>query len=108
LNFRAIKSVASGVSNLVSAANKAMQAINCRRAFLHMCVSEFKQRCNFFDSMVLPILDYACEVWAVDKAVGKPAEQLHKQFRKMYLALEATLQTSSFYLWLHAIYQASL
>ena len=52
--------------------------MNRRCAFLH--ISDPKQRCKLFDSLVLPILSYATEVWAVDKKVGESAEQLHWQF----------------------------
>ena len=83
--FHATKSLAHGVSKLVSAANKAMHAMNRRCAFLH--ISDPKQRCNLFDSLVLPILSYACEVWAVDEEVGKPAEQLHRHFLKHVLGV---------------------
>ena len=57
--------------------------MNRRCAFLH--ISDPKHRCKFFDSLVLPILSYASEVWAVDKEVGKSAEQLHRQFLKHVL-----------------------
>ncbi len=66
--FHATKSLAYGVSKLVSAANKAMHAMNRRCAFLH--ISDPKQRCDLFDSLVLPILSYASEVWAVDEKPG--------------------------------------
>ena len=36
-------------------------AMNRRCAFLH--ISDPKQRCKLFDSLVLPILSYASEVW---------------------------------------------
>ena len=32
--------------------------------------------------MVLPILSYACEVWAVNPNVGEAAEVLHRSFKK--------------------------
>ncbi|KAL3132548.1 hypothetical protein ABBQ32_14236 [Trebouxia sp. C0010 RCD-2024] len=83
--FHATKSLAHGVSKLVSAANKAMHAMNRRCAFLH--ISDPKQRCNLFDNLVLPILSYASEVWAVDEGVGKAAEQLHRQFLKHVLCV---------------------
>ena len=76
--FHATKALTHGVSKLVSAANKAMHAMNPRCAFLH--ISDPKQRRKLFDSLVLPILSYASEVWAVDEEVGKSAEQLHRQF----------------------------
>ena len=96
LHRSAIKNLSHGVSKLVSAANKAMHAMNRRCAFLH--ISDPKQRCKLLDSLVLPILSYASEVWAVDNKVGESAEQLHWQFLSMYLALEAVLQTSLFWL----------
>ena len=63
--FHATKALTHGVSKLVSAANKAMHAMTRRCAFLH--ISDPKQRCRLFDSLVLPILSYASEVWAVDE-----------------------------------------
>ena len=39
-------------------------------------------QCQLFDALVLPILSYACEVWAVDEKVGDVAERLHRQFLK--------------------------
>ena len=78
--FHATKKLDYGVSKLVSAANKAMHAMNRRCAFWH--ISDPKQRCKLFDSLVLPILSYASQVWAVDEEVGKSAEQLHRQFLK--------------------------
>ena len=55
--FHATKKLAHGVSELVSAANKAMHAMNRRCACLH--ISDPKQRCKLFDSLVLPMLSYA-------------------------------------------------
>ena len=80
-----------GFSKLVSAANKAMHAMNCRCAFLH--ISDPKQHCKLFDSLVMPILNYASEVWAVDEEVGKAAEQLHRQFLKHVLGIRGSTAT---------------
>ena len=52
-----------------------------------MHISDPKQRCKLFESLVLPVLIYASEVWAVDKEVGKSAEQLHRQFSKHVLGV---------------------
>ena len=87
--FHATKNLSHGVSKLVSAANKAMHAMNRRCAFSH--ISDPKQRCKLFDSLILPILSYACEVWAVDKTLGESAKQLHRQFLKHVLGSTATL-----------------
>ena len=83
--FHATKSLAHGVSKLVSAASKAMHAMNRRCAFLH--ISDPIQRCKLFDSLVLPILSHAGEVWAVDEGVGEAAEQLHRRFLKHVLGV---------------------
>ncbi len=40
-----------------------------------------------FDSLVLPILSYAIEVWAVDDKIGDAAELLHRQFLKHLLGV---------------------
>ena len=89
--LHATKNLSHGVSKLVSAANKAMHAMNRRCAFLH--ISDPKQRCKLFDSLVLPILSYASEVWAVDKKVGESAEQLHWQFLKHVLGVRGSTAT---------------
>ena len=86
--FHTTKKLTHGVPKLGSAANKAMHARNRRCAFLH--ISDPKQRCKLFDSLVLPILSYASEVWAVDKEVGKSAEQLHWQFLKHVLGVRGS------------------
>ena len=89
--FHATKNLSHGVSKLVSAANKAVHAMNHRCAFLH--IADPKQRCTLFDSLVLPILSYASEVWAVDKTSGESAEQLHRQFLKHVLGVRGSTAT---------------
>ena len=37
-------------------------------------------QCKLFDTLVLPILSYACEVWAVNPNAGEAAEVLHRNF----------------------------
>ena len=64
--------------------------MNRRSAFLH--ISDPKQRCKLFDSLVLPIRRYASEVWAVDKKAGEP-EQLHWQFLKHVLGIRGSTAT---------------
>ena len=91
LEFRATKKLNHVISKLVSAANKAMHAMNRRCAFLQ--ISDPKQHCKLFDSLVLPSLSNASEVWAVDKEVGEPAEQLHRQFLKPVLGIRDSTAT---------------
>ena len=68
-----------------------MHAMNCRCAFLH--ISDPKQHCKLFDSLVLPLLSYASEVWVVDEEVGKSAEQLHRQFLNHILGVRGNTAT---------------
>ena len=65
--------------------------MNHRCAFLY--IADPKQRCTLFDSLVLPILIYASEVWAVDKTLGESAEQLHPQFLKHVLGVRGSTAT---------------
>ena len=81
--FHATKNLAHGVSQLVSAAKKAMHSMNRRCALLP--ISDPELRCKLFDSLVLPILSYASEVWGVDEKIGDAAELLHRQFLKHIL-----------------------
>ena len=62
--------------------------MNRRCAFLHN--SDPKQRCKLCNSLVRPILSYACEVWAIEKEVGQSAEQLHRQFLKHVLGVRGS------------------
>ncbi len=50
-------------------------------------ISDPGLRCKLFDSLVLPILSYASEVWAVDDNLGDAAELLHRQFLKHLLGV---------------------
>ena len=48
-------------------------------------ISDPELRCKLFDSLVLPILSYASEVWGADEKIGDAAEVLHRQFLKHIL-----------------------
>ena len=45
-------------------------------------------QCKLFDTLVLPILSYACEVWAMNPNVGEATEDLHRSFLKHCQVLE--------------------
>jgi len=70
--FYATKNLAQGVSQLVSAAKKAMHSMNRRCALLP--ISDPELQCKLLDSLVLPIPSYASEVWAVDENIGDAAD----------------------------------
>ena len=67
--FHATKSMAHGLEYLVAAAKKAVHAMRRRCIYLHL--SDPATICKLFDIVVLPILSYSCEVWAVNPKVGQ-------------------------------------
>jgi len=44
-------------------------------------------QCKLFDTLVLPIVSYAVEVWGVKRSYGEAAEVLHKSFLKHLLGI---------------------
>ncbi len=87
--FHATKNAAHGVSQLVSSAKKAMHSMNRRCTLLP--ISDPGLRCKLFDSLVLHILSYASEVWAVDEKIGDAAKLLHRQFLKHLLGVRDSI-----------------
>ena len=47
-----------------------------------MGIRDPAMQCKLFDTLVLPILSYSCEVWAVYTNVGEAAEVVHRSFLK--------------------------
>ena len=87
--FHATKSMAYGVGFLVAAAKKAMHAMQRRCAFLRLTDPAVK--CQLFDTLVLPVLSYACEVWATDPDLGQACETLHRQFLRQLLGVRKSV-----------------
>ncbi len=52
-----------------------------------MCTSGHALQCKLFDTLVLPILSYGCEVWGVDTKRGAAAEALHRDFLRRLLGV---------------------
>ena len=77
--------MAYGAELLAAAAKKAMHAMRRRCIFLGL--SDPASICKLFDTLVLPILSYGCEVWAVDPRAVECAEKLHRQFLKQLLGV---------------------
>ena len=78
-----------GAEFLVSAAKKAVHAM--RRQCIFLGLSDPASICKLFDTLVLSILAYSCEVWAVDPKVAEGAEQLHTQFLKQLLGIRKSI-----------------
>ena len=45
-------------------------------------------QCKLFDTLVLPILSYGCEVWGVDTKCGAAAEALPRDFLRRLLGVK--------------------
>jgi len=68
---------------LVATAKKALFAMRRRCALLG--IRDPALQCKLFDTLVLPILSYGCEVWGVDTKCGAAAEALHRDFLRRLL-----------------------
>jgi len=55
--------------------------------FCQFLILSYVYGASFFDSLVLPVLSYASEVWGVDEKIGDAAELLHRQFLKHTLGV---------------------
>ena len=97
--------MAYGVEYLVAAGKKAVHAMRRRCISLHL--SGPATMCKLFDILVLPILSYSCEVWAVNPKVGAKAELVQRQFLKQLLVRKSTTnqivlaEFGRFYLQIH-------
>ena len=58
-----------------------------RRRCALLGIRDPAMQCKLFDTLVLPILSYACEIWAVNPNVGEAAEVLHRSFHKHLLGV---------------------
>ena len=59
-----------------------------RRRCARLHKSDPTLQCKLFNSLVLPILSYACEVWAVNQKASLAAEKLHRQLLKQLLHIQ--------------------
>ena len=72
----------SATAVLVAAAIKAYKFVAMRRQSQLLGLNDPAKQCKLFDTLVLPIFSYACEVWRVSLSVGEAAEVLHRGLQK--------------------------
>jgi hypothetical protein len=82
----ASKGMKSGFKHLLAAAHRAVHAVHkkCHVAHVHLPAS----KCKLFDSLVMPVCTYACEVWVpgmfdnpiYDKCLKNDMDKLHINF----------------------------
>ncbi len=81
----ATKTLTFGTDALVATARKALFAMRRRCALLGM--RDPAVQCKLFDTLVLPVLSYGCEVWGVDAKCGAATEALHREFVRRLLGV---------------------
>ena len=92
--FHDIKGLHFGTEALTTIARKTLFAMRRRCALL--VLRDPALQCKLFDTWVLPILSYGCEVWGVD-AKRVAAETLHKGFLKSLLGVRKSVATHMVY-----------
>ena len=79
--FHAVRDMAFGAGFLVAAARKALFAMRRRCAWLG--IRDLASQCKLFDTLVLPILSYGCEVWGVNPKLVKPQNSCTETSRRI-------------------------
>jgi hypothetical protein len=93
LKLHSTRSMAVAMDKLTAAGKKALFSLR------HICndlnITNPKVMCQFFDSLVRPILSYACEVWTgCTRAKGlQQVEQVHRMFLRGILGVNKTTST---------------
>jgi hypothetical protein len=79
--------MAVAIDKLTAAGKKALFALRCRCNDLSIIDPEVM--CQLFDSLVCPVLSYACEVWTGCTRVKglQQAEQVHRMFLRGILGV---------------------
>jgi len=93
LELHSTRGMTVAIDKLTAAGKKALLAL-CRRCN-DLSITDPKVMCQLFDSLVRPILSYACEVWTGCTRVKElqQAEQVHRMFLRGRLGVNKTTST---------------
>jgi hypothetical protein len=93
LELYSTRGMAIAIDKLTTAGKKALFAL--RRKCNDLSITNPEVMCQLFDSLVRPILSYACEVWTgCTGAKGlQQAEQVHRMFMREILKVNKTTST---------------
>jgi hypothetical protein len=93
LEFHSTRGMAVAIAKLTVAGKKALFAL-CRRCN-DLSITDPKVMCQLFNSLVRPVLSYACEVWTgYTRAKGlQQAEQVQRMFLRGILRVNKTTST---------------
>jgi len=90
LELHSTRGMVIAIDKLIVAGKKALFAL--RRRCNDLSITDSEVMCQLFDSLVRPILSYACEVWTgCTRAKGlEQVEQVHKMFLRGILRVNKT------------------
>ncbi len=93
LELHSTRGMAVAIAKLTAAGKKAPFAL--RRRCNDLSITDLEVMCQLFDSLVCPVLSYACEVWTgCTWAKGlQQAEQVHRMFLRGILGVNKTTST---------------
>ena len=98
ITFHATKGITTAPTHLHAAGERALHALHRRCAELRITTPA--TLCHLFDSLVSPVLSYACEVWAFAPGTAKPAaaaEVLHRTFLRRIAGMHHTTLNAATY-----------
>ncbi len=93
LKLHNIRGMVVAIDKLTAARKKALFAL--RRRCNDLSITDPKVMCQLFDSLVRPVLSYACEVWTGCTWVKgwQQAKQVHRMFLRRILGVNKTTST---------------
>jgi hypothetical protein len=98
ITFHSKKGITSAPTHLHAAGERALHALHRRCAQLNITTPA--TLCSLFDSLVSPVLSYACEVWAFAPGTAKSAaaaEALHRTFLRRIAGMHPTTLNAATY-----------
>ncbi len=84
VELHSTRGLSFAIEKILVAGRKSMFALQRRCAELK--ITDPRLRCQLFDTLVAPVINYGCEIWAGEAAAGK-LEVIHNQFLKMTAGL---------------------
>ncbi len=87
IEFHSTRGLTFALEKILVASRKSMFALQRRCAELG--ITDPAVKCQLFDTLVAPVANYACEIWAGETATAK-LETVHRQFLKMTAGLSST------------------
>jgi hypothetical protein len=93
LELHSTRGMAVAIAKLTTAGKKALFTL--RRRCNDLSITNPEVMCQLFDSLVCPVLSYACEVWTSCTGAKRlqQAEQVHRMFLRGILGVNKTTST---------------